>query len=444
MASKTPVPGWDGMVYWINGQAYLQGKPLYEYSRPPVLSLFLAIPQALGLALGSAFILQPILTGFSGVMLFLLLRRHVRDWLAAAGSVVFLSTSIVMFWSGTLLTHGFATAFLLTGLYFLDRYSFKRLILGASCLSLAVFTSFPLVLVVLPLLVLNAVRYRRLIDIDAVTVGGILPLVPFLLSFPTGIFDITKQINSAVLDQNSLIRTGFSRPVSPLLYLNWIIDNLLLLTPLLMIGVYAVFRKKQAWMFGLWFIAYLAGFTLFSNREQRLVFELAPAVAALIMIGGEQILVKIRNVHRRQLATALLVLLVAAYAVNQEVYVLPQVQATSGIGVPAGEIASLQIIGREIQNHTGAGDIVVAEHEVPWLSYYSSRYVYLAQLANMHDPIVLRNYLATFHPHPVLLVVAPALGDDIGFLGSVDYTTMIGSFNAPAWGQVYLYKVTIP
>src|SRR5712692_10001407 len=56
-ASKYPVPGWDGMVFWINGQAYLQGRPLYEYSRPPVLSLFLAVPESLGTPLSSAFVL---------------------------------------------------------------------------------------------------------------------------------------------------------------------------------------------------------------------------------------------------------------------------------------------------------------------------------------------------------------------------------------------------
>lgn len=443
-ASKYSVPGWDGMVYWMNGQAYLQGRSLYEYSRPPVLPLLLAIPQSLGMPLSSAFILQPILTGFSGIMLYLLLRRHVRDWLAATGSVLFLSTSIVEFWSGTLLTHGFATGFLLTGLYCLDRYSFKRLILGASCLSLAVFTSFPLVIVVLPLLLMHAVRYRRLIDIDAVTVGGMLPLVPFILSFPTGVFDITSQVWGGVMDQNGLVRTGITASISPLFYLNWILNNLLFFLPFLIIGVYMVFRRRQAWMFGLWFVAYLAGFTLFSGREQRLLFELIPALAALIMIGGEQLLVNIRSVHRRQLITAVVVLLVAGHAINQAVFVLPQVEASSGIGVPVSQLASLQIIAREIQNHTGPSDIIVAEHDVPWLSYYSSRYVYLAQLMNMHDPIVVKDYLSTFHPHPALLVVAPARGDDIGFLGSLEYTTMIGSFNAPAWGQVYLYRVAIP
>ncbi len=442
-ASKHPVPGWDGMVYWINGQSYLQGRPLYEYSRPPVLSLFLAIPQALGMPLAQAFVLQPIVTGFSAMILFMLLRAHVRDWLAATGSVIFLSTSIVEFWSSTLLAHGFATAFVLAGLYCLDRHSFKRLMLGASCLSLAVFTNFLLVLVVLPMLLLYALRHRRLIDIDAVTVGGILPLVPYLLSFPTGIFDIARQITMAVMNQNSLVRTGFSKSVSPLLYFDWLASNLVFLVPLLAIGVYAVFRGRRAWMLALWFVAYVAGFTLFSDREQRLVFELAPALAALVVIGGEHVLKNLGPGHKRQLVTGLLLLLVAGYAVNQALFVLPRVQASSGIGVPPSELESLQIIGRHIQNHTGLGDIVVAEHQVPWLSYYSSRYVYLAQLTNIHDPTVLKNYLGTFHPHPVLLVAAPALGDDIGFLGSVDYTTLIESFDAPAWGQVYLYKVMI-
>ncbi len=443
-ASKYPVPGWDGMVFWINGQAYLHGMPLYEYSRPPVLSLFLAIPESLGMPLSSAFVLQPILAGFSAGILFMLLRAHVRGWLAATGSIIFLSTSIVEFWSSTLLTHGFATSFLLAGLYCLDRHSFKRLILGASCLSLAVFTNFLLILVVLPMLVLYASRYGRLIDIDAVLVGGVLPAVPYLLSFPTGVFEIARQISSAVLAQNSLVRAGLSRSVSPFLYLDWLVSNLLFLVPVLMVGLYAVFRGRRGWMFGLWFVAYLVGFTLFSNREERLVFELAPALAALVVLGGEYVLRNVRGVHGRQLMTGLLLVLVAAYAVDQAVFVLPQVQASSGIGVSRSELESLQIIGGEIQNHTGSVDIVVAEHEVPWLSYYSSRYVYLGQLGNIHDSAVLRSYLSAYHPHPALLVVAPALGDDIGFLGSVDYTTLVGSFNAPAWGQVYLYHVAIP
>jgi hypothetical protein len=439
------MPGWDGMVYWINAHAYLQGAPLYEYSQAPAFSLFLAILQMFGLSLSYAYTIEPVLTGFGGFLLYSVLRGYTRDWLAALGSIVFLSTAIVEYWSTTLLTHGFATCFLLAGFYCLNIYSFKRLILGASCLSLAVFTSFPLVLVVLPFLVLFAARYRKLIDLDAVTVGGILPLVPFLLSFPTGLFDISRQIYAAIVNANSLIIAGVNESVvSPMLYFNWILNNLIILIPLLVLGIYSVFDKRKAWFFGLYLFIYLLGFTLFSDREQRLVFELTPALAALIILGGEHVLQNMHNIRGRYVFTSLLLILVAGYAVNQALYVLPNVQATSGIGVKQSELYSLQLIGLEISNHTASGAIVVAEHEVPWLTYYSSRYVYLVQLTNIHDPTTVKTMLSSLHPHPVLLVVAPALGDDIGFLGSLQDTRLVTSFNAPTWGQVYLFQVTIP
>src|ERR671922_2405434 len=87
VASKNPIPGWDGMVYWINGHAYLQSAPLYQYSQPPAFSLFLTVLQGFGLTINYAFIIQPVLTGLSGLLLYLLLRSYTRNWFAVLGSI---------------------------------------------------------------------------------------------------------------------------------------------------------------------------------------------------------------------------------------------------------------------------------------------------------------------------------------------------------------------
>src|SRR5260370_25065528 len=144
VAASKALPTWDGMVYWIIGQNFLQGRyPVYEFFRPPLLPLFLGFTQFLGLSIGTAFLWNPIVTGLSGLMLYLVLRSFVRDWLAAAGTVIFLTTSIVQLLSTHILTHGFATLFLLSGVYFLLQGSFKTGVLGAAFLTLTLFTRYP-------------------------------------------------------------------------------------------------------------------------------------------------------------------------------------------------------------------------------------------------------------------------------------------------------------
>src|SRR5260370_41273438 len=198
LGASLPLPTWDGMVYWINGENFLQGTyPVYEFFRPPVLPFFLALTQRLGLSLQTAYLWQPIATGFSGIMLFLLLRNFVRQWLASCGGVIYLSTSVVQYWSTTILTHGFTMLFLLAGIYFIIWPSFRSGILGAAFLTLAVFTRYPVGLVALPIGLWFALRRRRLIDVDKILIGSFAPLVPILLVYPQGLFVTLNQIYRA-------------------------------------------------------------------------------------------------------------------------------------------------------------------------------------------------------------------------------------------------------
>src|SRR5207245_9039978 len=105
VAAAHPLPSWDGMVYWINGEDFLQGRyPVYEFFRPPLLPFFLALTQMVGLSLQTSYLWLPIATGLSGIVLFLLLRNFVREWLASAGAVIYLTMSVVQYCSTTILT----------------------------------------------------------------------------------------------------------------------------------------------------------------------------------------------------------------------------------------------------------------------------------------------------------------------------------------------------
>ncbi len=450
IASSIILPSWDGMVYWINGQNFLQSRfPVYEFFRPPLLPLFLGFTQLLGLSIGTAFLWHPIVTALSGLVLYLVLRSFVRDWLASAGTVMYLMTSVVQLWSVTILTHGFANLFLLSGVYLLIQGTFKKGVLGASFLTLVLFTRYPLGLVVVPLALWFALRHRKVIEIDAILLGGILPLIPVLLPYPQGLGETVGQIYRAeVLGQKSAF-VGGSALLSippPTLYVSWILNNLQFFTIFLGIGILAAIKYRKELVFALWFVPYIVGFSLFANRQDRFLFELAPAIAALVVLGGETLLQRFKRV---KLLPLLILVLVAFYAVDQTLVALPREQLTWEIPFPgfskepASFVTTLQLVGKEIQLHSQPLDIVMAEDKVPWLSYYSSRFVYLARLGQVTDGAVLQNYLRSFNPYPTLLVAVPFFGENISLIRSQPYLQLIETISTPAWRQVYLFQVTL-
>ena len=442
VALASPLISWDGMVYWLNGQSYLQGRyPVYEFFRPPVLPLFLGLTQALGLGLWTSVIWHPIVTGASGIMLFLVLRLYAREWLAATGTFVFLTTSIVQFWSVTILTHGFATLFLLTGAYFITKSTFKNEVIGATFLSVAFFTRYPLGLVILPFAAWVAIRRRRLVDVDALVIGGLLPVAPFVLSQPSFLLDTVNEIFAAeVLGQKSVfVASNSVLATSPSFYLAWLGQHLGPLFIVLTIGLLAAIRTKNGLVFALWFFPYVVGFSLLSNRQDRFVFELAPALAALVVLGAEHLL---RNMSHPKIVGMTLLLVVGYFAVNETLTVASQ--APIGFQLNDTQLSStFQIVGREIQTHTNASDIVVAENDVPWLSYYSSRYVYLSRTSQVTDGLAVENYLRSLHPFPTLLVAMPFYGSNIALLKSQTYLGLVEIVNTPAWGQVYIFRVSV-
>jgi hypothetical protein len=132
------------------------------------------------------------------------------------------------------------------------------------------------------------------------------------------------------------------------------------------------------------------------------------------------------------------------YAVNQTL-------VASSSGVPVGSFqfndtalaSTYQTVGNIIKTHTQPNDIVVAEYDVPWLSYYSSRYVYLSRTAQVTNGQDLKNYLLSFSPNPNLLVATPFLGSNMTLLNSQNYLHLILTVNTPSWGQVYFYQATL-
>jgi 4-amino-4-deoxy-L-arabinose transferase-like glycosyltransferase len=447
VAAAHPLPSWDGMVYWINGENFLQGRyPVYEFFRPPLLPFFLALTQMVGLSLQTAYLWHPLATGLSGIVLFLLLRNFVREWLASAGIVIYLTTSVVQYWSTTILTHGFTMLFLITGLYFLIQPSFRSGIVGAAFLSLAVFTRYPVGLIVLPIGLWFALKRRRIIDIDKIVIGSFAPLVPILLAYPQGLFVTFSQIYQAeVLGNKSVFVGGSALPqsVPPTIYIDWILGNLQFLAIFLGIGLVVAARSTSARTLVFWFVPYLVIFSLIANRQDRFIFELAPAFAALVVIGFENVLRRFKNVR---LLPLFILLLVGIYAVNQTLVGLPQQQAEWGSGVPSQGplVTTLQLVGREIQSHSQPLDVVLAEDKVPWLSYYSSRFVYLARLEQVASGTVLENYMMSFNPHPTLVVAVPSFGSNVTFVKAQPYLSLIEVIDTPAWGQVYLFQVTLP
>ena len=289
-----------------------------------------------------------------------------------------------------------------------------------------------------------------MIDIDAILLGGILPLVPVLLPYPQGLAETIREIYRAeILGRKSVFVGGTALPAipPPTVYLSWILNNLQFLTIFLGIGILAAVKYRRGLVFALWFVPYIIGFSLFANRQDRFLFEAAPAIAALVVLGGETLLHRFKSV---KLLPLLILVLVAFYAVDQTLVALPQEQSSWEFpfpgfsNEPSSFVTTFQLVGREIQLHSQPLDIVMADDKVPWLSYYSSRFVYLARLGQVTDGTVLQNYLRSFHPYPILLVAVPLFGDDISLIQSQAYLRLIETISTPAWGQVYLFQVTLP
>src|SRR5260370_38539150 len=130
--------------------------------------------------------------------------------------------------------------FLLAGMYFIIRPSFRSGIVGAAFLTLAVFTRYPVALVAFPIGLWFALRRRRLIDIDKIVIGSFAPLVPILLAYPQGLFVTFIQIYRAeILGDKSVFVGGSALPpaVPPTVYIDLILGNLRLLVIPLGIGL---------------------------------------------------------------------------------------------------------------------------------------------------------------------------------------------------------------
>src|SRR2546425_12938389 len=149
-----------------------------------------------------------------------------------------------------------------------------------------------------------------------------------------------------------------------------------------------------------------------------------------------------RRTSRTKLVSLGLLLLVGFFVVNQMVATVSQ----PAIGYQLNDTqlsTSYQIIGQAIEAHTNSTDVVLAENNVPWLSYYSSRYVYLSRTAQVTDGLAVENYLQSLHPFPTLLVAIPFFGNNVALLKSQTYLGLVVIVNTPAWGQVYIFRVSV-
>ena len=281
--SRMEVPGWDGSAYLTNARNWLDGTPLFEIYRPPLISWLIAgIWTLTGENWVAVKFLQAFFTIGAAIILYVILKRHKGDLFAFGVIALTMLNAQVFFYSSHIYTEGLSLFFVVATLYFLKSDRPNHWLLAGIMMGLTFASRYPIILQAIVIFIVESFM-RKDLKLVSRTIMGAIPVIALVISMmflKTGTFDMA-------LDKDT--KFGF------------MLSNFYLVSSIniwgfafLLVPVAFIFRRTYTDKYNYTFIAWFIVSLLFwsantTNTNFRFAIQFTPAVYYLAILAIENI-----------------------------------------------------------------------------------------------------------------------------------------------------------
>jgi hypothetical protein len=282
------VPIHDGAAYLLNAKSWIYSTEIYEKFRPQILSWTISgIWKLTGENWVIAKYIQSAFTIGSGIILYMLVKKHKGSAFAFGVSTLTMVNATVFVYSTQILTEGVALFFLVLTLYFLKGKQYNWFFAGIT-IGLTFASRYPIIIPALAIFVLESILLRKLGYFIRTILGAILviSIVVLAIYLKTGEFETALPKDSALtffLSPYYLINSvdiwGFAFLLVPISFL-----------------YRRTYSDKFNYSFIVWFLVSLLFWSANStNYQYRFVIQFTPAVYYLAILGLENFLHSLKS-----------------------------------------------------------------------------------------------------------------------------------------------------
>jgi 4-amino-4-deoxy-L-arabinose transferase-like glycosyltransferase len=292
--STLEVPIWDGAVYLSNAKLWLNGEPILEYYRPPLLSWFIG---GIWIFTGENWeILKYIPALFAvgaGGLLYLTIKKYKGSLFAFAVTALCMLNTTLFEFSTQLNTESMSLFFLILTLYLLKSEKESHWFLAGIAIGLTFASRYSVVLYGIEIFLIEFLIIRKSFALGSRTILGagiVILIVVTAVTLKTGGFETALEKDSTLsiflspfYVENSINIWGFA---------------------FLLVPIALVFRRTYTdnynFTFIMWFIIGLLFWSAnTSNHQFRFTIQFMPAVYFLAILGIENTLYYLKKVHAR-------------------------------------------------------------------------------------------------------------------------------------------------
>jgi hypothetical protein len=461
--SRIPVPIWDGAVYIILARNLLNAQPLYEFFRPLVLPILIALTWSLiGVNYEAPNLLPLLFTVGAAWILYSLIKATKGRNLALLTMLVFLLAAPIMLWTDFLLPHSLSVFFVLLAVWLLNKGTLRSWLFAGLSSSVAILARYPTAVIVFAVFLVYLLEYRKLLLANVLALGAVIPIAPLYFYSPPLLLDVFER-NFLTWSQISSGELAFASPspVEPVqFYISAILQIFTTLVPFLILGLISrsTYRDPLTKVFAAWFIVAFIFFSLVPNKQMRFIFEWVPAIAVLSVSGIQTAWKRIGNlidsgpnwkvprISRRFLLGCSLLLLIGGsvlYAIGNQASIYSRDFARyENVQRAAAESVEVAIY---VKNMTVPGDVVITDTQAPIMTLYSERSVYSIQVLPMDRLHLFLEIGYGFEwKRPVAVIFFPHVsGYDPNLLLQQDFLQLKTSFLvSKSLGTVYIFTFT--
>lgn len=461
-AMQMHVPIWDGAVYMLNAGNLLHAQPPYEFFRPFVLPVLIALTWIFtGVNYQIPEIIQALFTAGAGLILYDLVLRYRGKIFALVTMLLFLLASPVLTWTDYLLPHGISVFFVLSAIWCLEKGTTRGWMLGGLFSSLAVLARYPTAIIVVPILFVYALVSRKVFDLNFYALGAVIPLAPLYIYDPPLVVGVVER-NTFVWSQIASLNQFFAAPppVEPAyFYLEQLLTLFVAILPFLLLALASAstYRDKFGRLFAVWFLVSLAAYSLIPNKNPRFMFEWMPALAFLTVEGlskvSKPLLTHIMlaktgmrsvfspRVIAASLALVLIISMIPLSVATQINYYQQNYAQNSNL---QNSLSDLTTVAKYVKEVTSPETVIVSDTQAPLLALYSGRTVYSLAWDIPIDKmqLLLSNGAGPGSTSPSLVLIFPTVsGYDPNALSQQGFFQLKDSFFvSPALGTVYIFS----
>jgi 4-amino-4-deoxy-L-arabinose transferase-like glycosyltransferase len=274
---------WDGAVFLLNAQNWLNNSDLFQVYRPPLISWIMS---GIWFLTGQNWVttkyVQTIFTIASIFLLYFLLKRKKGALFALGVSALTLSNSQLFFYTAQIRTEGISLFFLILTLYFFEGTKRTHWVMSGISIGLSFAARYPILLQSLVIFAVESILKKDLMSTikSIIAISLVILAVIFVVYVKTGTFQLA-------LDKDS----DFGNTLSSYYLVNsiQIWGPAIILLPVAFL-FRSTFKDKFNYIFIAWFmISFLSWSTNSSNHQFRFMIQFMPAAYFLVMLTIENL-----------------------------------------------------------------------------------------------------------------------------------------------------------